>query len=130
LERQAILSREKPPNAWYVLDEAVLHRLVGGPEVMRKQLTLLAELATTSHIQIRILPYSSVTHAGLDGEFTLLRLGDGTEILYQEGPGLSQLIEDPGTVADCAARFDLVMGEALPRGASHQMLLKTLEDLT
>ncbi|HEV7936303.1 MAG TPA: helix-turn-helix transcriptional regulator, partial [Actinomadura sp.] len=56
IERQAILGRGEPPNAWYVLDEAVLHRLVGGQEVMRKQLTLLIELAMTSHIQIRILP--------------------------------------------------------------------------
>ncbi|MCW2898986.1 MAG: hypothetical protein JWO67_1251 [Streptosporangiaceae bacterium] len=130
LEQQAVLCGEDPPNAWFVLDEAVLHRPVGGSEVMREQLGRLAELGESPHIQVRILPFSSVTFAGLDGKFTVLRLADGTEILYQEGPGFGQLIEDAGAVADCAARFDLVMGEALPRGASHQMILKRLEELT
>ncbi|GAA2109003.1 helix-turn-helix domain-containing protein [Actinomadura alba] len=129
MEQQAILRAETPPYAWFVLDEAVLHRPFGGADVMREQLKLLAGLVTSPYVQVRILPFASMTYAGLDGKFTLLRLGDGTEILYQEGPGFSQLIEDPGTVGDCAARFDLVMGEALPRAASHQMLLRTLENL-
>ncbi|MBC6457120.1 helix-turn-helix domain-containing protein [Actinomadura sp. HBU206391] len=130
MEQQGIFRVERPPYAWFVLDEAVLHRPFGGQEVMREQLKLLAGLVVSPNVQVRILPFASTTYAGLDGKFTLLRLGDGTEILYQEGPGFSQLIEDPSTVADCAARFDLVMGEALPRSASQQMLLERLEDLT
>jgi transcriptional regulator with XRE-family HTH domain len=130
LERQAILQRETPPNAWFVLDEAVLHRPIGGPGVMRDQLKRLADLVESRHVQVRVVPFSSITFAGLDGKFTILRLPNGTEILYQEGPGFSQLIEDSDTVADCAVRFDLVMGEALPRGESHKMILRALEDLT
>src|SRR3954462_11313152 len=97
--RQAIFHRDIPPHAWFMLDEAVLQRPFGGPDVMREQLKLLAGLATSPYIQVRILPYSSTTFAGLDGKFTILRLGDGAEILYQEGPGLSQLIEDADIVA-------------------------------
>ena len=38
MERQAVLERERPPELWVVIDEAVLHRPVGGPYVMRDQL--------------------------------------------------------------------------------------------
>jgi hypothetical protein len=130
LERQAILHSGKPPHVSFVLDEAVLHRSAGGPEVMREQLARLADLAESAHVQVRILPFSAVTYAGLDGEFTLLRLGDGTEILYQEGPGIGQVIEESGMVTECAVRFDLVTGTALSHGESQKRIMKAVEDLT
>ena len=34
LKRQDLLSRPEPPAVWSVMDEAVLHRLVGGPAVI------------------------------------------------------------------------------------------------
>jgi transcriptional regulator with XRE-family HTH domain len=130
IERQQVLSKENPPTAWFVLDEAVLHRPFGGRKVMAEQLTWLAEFAESPHVQVRVLPFSSMTYAGLDGMFTLLRLANGDEVVYQEGPALSQLIDAPDIVADCAVRFDLVMGEALPRAESHKMILRALENLT
>jgi hypothetical protein len=78
---------------------------------------------------VRVLPFSSVTYAGLDGPFIILRLCDGTEILYQEGPGIGQVIEDADTVTNCAVRFDLIMGEALSRSESHNRIVKAVEDL-
>ncbi|HEX3957095.1 MAG TPA: DUF5753 domain-containing protein, partial [Trebonia sp.] len=38
LERQRILDREHPPELWVILDEMVLRRPIGGPEIMREQL--------------------------------------------------------------------------------------------
>jgi hypothetical protein len=32
MERQAILARDDPPMLWYVLDEGILHRMVGSAE--------------------------------------------------------------------------------------------------
>ncbi len=34
MERQTILTRDDPPMLWYVLDEGILHRVVGSAEVM------------------------------------------------------------------------------------------------
>jgi transcriptional regulator with XRE-family HTH domain len=130
LERQAILQKENPPKTLFVLDEAVLRRTVGGPEVMAEQLTQLVEFAKMPMVEVRILPFSSVTYAGLDGSFVILQLSERQEILYQEGPGIGQVIDAPDAVADCAVRFDLVMGEALPRGESLKMIQRALEDLT
>lgn len=45
MERQRVLTREDRPRLWAVLDEAVIRRAVGGPEVMREQLGHLTECA-------------------------------------------------------------------------------------
>ncbi|MEW2357658.1 helix-turn-helix transcriptional regulator [Spirillospora sp. NPDC029432] len=128
MEEQAILRREKPPKALFILDESTLHRPVGGPEVMSEQLDMLARFVDAQHIQVRILSFASVTYAGLDGSFTVLHLKDGGELLYQEGPGFGQLIDDAGLVDDSGVRFDLLMGEALPANESREMILRALED--
>ena len=43
--RQEILGRDDRPRLWAVIDEAVIHRVVGGVSVMRRQLRHLAETA-------------------------------------------------------------------------------------
>ena len=45
LRRQDLLARPQPPRIWAVMDEAVLRRPVGGPAVMRAQLSHLVEAA-------------------------------------------------------------------------------------
>lgn len=50
LDRQAILDRAGPPHVVTVLDEAVLHRLIGSPQIMADQLGFLAERATLAHV--------------------------------------------------------------------------------
>ena len=48
LTRQAILTRGNPPSFRVVLDEAVLHRMVGGPLIMGVQLERLTEVAASA----------------------------------------------------------------------------------
>src|SRR6266508_4073547 len=44
LARQAILTKDNPPSLHVVLDEAVLHHVIGSPDVLRDQLIRLVEL--------------------------------------------------------------------------------------
>jgi hypothetical protein len=45
LERQAILDRADPPDVVELIDESVLHRLIGSPQIMHEALVHLAELS-------------------------------------------------------------------------------------
>ncbi|TDC68787.1 XRE family transcriptional regulator [Actinomadura sp. GC306] len=129
--RQELLTRDNAPRMWFVLDEAVLRRPVGGPEVMYEQLATLIEVATTNpRIEIRMLPFSSVTYAGLDGSFFVLSLSGGVDVAYHEGPEISQLIEDGTTVAEYRVRFDLIMGESLRTGESLKLIQQYQEGYT
>lgn len=129
LNRQEIIARDDAPRMWFVLDEAVLRRPVGGPGVMRKQMVRLIEVVTSNpRVELRVLPFSSVTYAGLDGSFQVLSLPSGMDFGYHEGPELSQVIDDQIVVGEFRVRFELVMGESLRVGESLTMIEKILEE--
>ncbi len=69
--RQAILARERLPLK-VVVDEAALHRLVGGDDVMRRQMIRLQELNDRAEISIRVLPFSVGAHPAVTGPFSVL----------------------------------------------------------
>ncbi|TDD70345.1 XRE family transcriptional regulator [Actinomadura darangshiensis] len=126
--RQELLTRADAPRMWFVLDEAVLRRPVGGPGVMHEQLAMLVKAATTNPlVEIRVLPFTSVTYAGLDGSFFVVSLPGGVDVAYHEGPEISQLIDDGTTVAEYRVRFDLVMGESLRSDESLKLIQQTQE---
>jgi hypothetical protein len=56
LDRQEILDRPGPPDLVTVLDESVLHRLIGSPQVMADQLSYIAERAMLPHILVQVVP--------------------------------------------------------------------------
>ena len=71
LARQRIFDRPDPPNLWIVLDEAVLHRLIGTPKITYDQLIQLADVSMRSYICVQIVPADTGAHAGLAGSFYL-----------------------------------------------------------
>jgi transcriptional regulator with XRE-family HTH domain len=77
MNRQTLLSQDEPLDCRVVLDEAVLHRPVGGYAVMRRQLDHLCKVAGLPNVTLRVLPFSAGAHAGMDGTFTIL-LYDGS----------------------------------------------------
>lgn len=76
--RQSLLTQDDPLDLWVVLDEAVLHRPVGGRSVMRSQLEHLVVSAELPNVTLQVLPFAAGAHAGMDGTFSIL--------LYQEPP--------------------------------------------
>jgi transcriptional regulator with XRE-family HTH domain len=75
LGRQAVLDRpEDPLRLWVILDESVLHRMIGGPEVMAAQLDHLVKATERPQIQLQILPAvlpaTHGVHPALHGSFT------------------------------------------------------------
>lgn len=75
LARQAVLVREPPPQLAVVIDEAVLRRQVGGPDVMRRQLWRLIEASERPNITVQALPFAAGAHPGLAGSFEILTFG-------------------------------------------------------
>ncbi|MFF0722880.1 MULTISPECIES: helix-turn-helix transcriptional regulator [unclassified Micromonospora] len=70
MERQKILAKDDPPILRVVIDEGAVRRVVGGPEVLHRQIRLLVEHSTRSNVQVQLLPYS--TGLGFDGSFVIL----------------------------------------------------------
>lgn len=87
MARQAILTRDPAPTLWAILDEAVVRRPIGGPDVMRRQLLRLVEASELSMITIQVLPFAAGAHRGLTGSFMVLEFAGKTEdpLVYSEG---------------------------------------------
>jgi transcriptional regulator with XRE-family HTH domain len=113
--RQELLERPDRPEIYYVLDEAALHRSVGGKMVMRSQLRHLRDLAQEPHTSIRIIPFSAGAHTAMKGSFTILEFADWDEdVLYLETAGGSVTSrEDQQVISDYRVNFELLTAAAL-----------------
>ena len=74
LTRQRILTRDDPPRFEVVLDEAALHRMVGGRRVMADQLTKILATANLPNVVVQVLPYERGYHPAVESNFSILEL--------------------------------------------------------
>jgi transcriptional regulator with XRE-family HTH domain len=123
--RQAQLDRENPPQLSVLLNEAVLRRPVGGPEVMGAQVRHLAEMARRPNVTVRVLPFEAGAHPGMKGSFTLLGFPEGFDdmdcvYLENENGGIWQ--ERPGDIARYTEVFERLGKLALSQRKSVALL--------
>jgi len=71
LARQDVLRSDPPLELSAVLDEAVLRREVGGPDVMAGQLRRLREAAVLPQVRLQVLPFAAGAHIGVTGPFVI-----------------------------------------------------------
>jgi transcriptional regulator with XRE-family HTH domain len=126
MSRQSIFERPKPPSVSVVLDESVLHRLIGSPQVMHDQLVHLVELSQRPYLMIQVLPAANGANAGLGGAFNLAS-GDGTPGVLLTEAVEDQTTENRALVLKASDTFDLVRADALPRAASRALFLEAAE---
>jgi transcriptional regulator with XRE-family HTH domain len=72
MARQSLLSRPRAPHLGVILNEAALHRLVGGPEVMAEQFRHLLDVIQRGNVSVRVLPFAAGVHGGMASAFTVL----------------------------------------------------------
>ncbi|ASF06614.1 hypothetical protein NBRGN_078_00550 [Nocardia brasiliensis NBRC 14402] len=84
--RREILDIENGPALWAVLDEAVLHRPIGGRSVLRNQIRHLVTMSDKRNVTIQVLPYQAGGHPAAGSSFTMLRFTERElpDIVYLE----------------------------------------------
>jgi transcriptional regulator with XRE-family HTH domain len=84
------------PSATFVLDESVLLRRVGAPEIMRAQVAHLEELDSLPRISIKVVPFDAGVHDGMQVSFTIFEFDDeGPEhVVYLNQPGELVLVKN------------------------------------
>jgi transcriptional regulator with XRE-family HTH domain len=128
IERQTIFHRDAPPSLWAVLDEGVLRRRIGSAQTMRDQLMHMLEVSERSTITIQVVPAETGAHVGLLGAFFIAAFANAPSIVYLETPDQGQIKERPSAVAKISEIFDQMRSEALPRGASRDLIRKVAEE--
>ena len=130
LARQVILTRDEPPPPllWALIDEGVLHRPVAPAEVIRDQLARLMELSRRPNVTVQVLPYSAGGHTGLLGAFTIADLGGNEGTVNVEDITDGRVFEDPSMVSRVTLRYKSLQSEALPKGASRELIARVAEE--
>jgi transcriptional regulator with XRE-family HTH domain len=129
MERQRRNLEGNPPEIQVILDEAVIRRAVGGPEVMADQLRHLTGLP--ERCELRILPLRGSAHPGMLGPFWIFEFEPSisSPTVYVENRRV-QYLSDPATVENTIADFDEMWDRALSREASRAAILEAIEELS
>jgi transcriptional regulator with XRE-family HTH domain len=105
----------EPPRLWAILDEPIVHRPVGGLQVMRMQLEELIRAAESPVITIQVLPLSSGEHAGMDGSFSIHSFSDSADptVVYVGNAAKDDYLDEKIAIARYELIFDHLQAAAL-----------------
>lgn len=128
LERQ---HRDNPPRLWIVLDEAVLHRIVGSRDIMREQLKRVAEAAAQPGNDIQVLPFEAGEHGSMGSAFFILTFPDpgDTPCVYLETRAGSLYLEEIDEIRQYATLFDHLRATALGVRKSAELVSEAIRRL-
>ena len=130
MSRQSLLSQDDPPDFWVVLDEAVLHRPVGGTGVMRQQLVHLATVAELPNVTLQVLPFAAGAHAGMDGTFTILLYDESADqnFVFAANAAGGLFLEKDEELERYGFIFDFLRANALRPDESVSMIVKLAKE--
>jgi hypothetical protein len=122
MERQARVFGEDPPELWVILDEAVLHRVVGGQDVMRNQLKHL--VAMSHQINLQVVPFAHGGYPGTLGAFTIFGFPEKVHspVVYVEGPAGNLYMERDDDLRRCNAAYTHMTAAALSPPESRKLM--------
>ncbi|MFI6578535.1 helix-turn-helix domain-containing protein [Nocardiopsis sp. NPDC050513] len=131
MRRQELLTREHDPlRFWVVLEEVVLHRPVGGAQVLTEQLRhLLTVAADLPNVTVQIIPTAVGAHAGLAGSFSILEFEPSSpEVIYVDSHGGNLTLEKTRDLRRCKLLYDNLVADALSKRESTRLVEAALED--
>jgi transcriptional regulator with XRE-family HTH domain len=128
IARQAILHRPSPPHFWAVVDEAALHRPIGGNKVMREQVEHLLTLMSLPNVTLQVMPFRFGGHAGDGGAFTILRFPEPElpDVVYVEQMVSAYYLDKREYVERYATTMDRLTVDSQPPDVTRKTLQRIL----
>ncbi|MGH3875693.1 MAG: helix-turn-helix domain-containing protein [Actinophytocola sp.] len=131
LRRQELLANKEGLRAWYIIDEAALHRWIGGREVLMRQLVVLKEMTEWPNLSIRVVPHTVGMHPGLMRRSFMIfdfSADDEESIVNIEDPHKDKLIQvDQATNSEFVKRFQALEDVAADEAESGKLIDSALE---
>jgi transcriptional regulator with XRE-family HTH domain len=131
MKRQDLLAKPEAPNVWAILDETVLRRPVGGPEVMRAQFDRLTEVLDMPKVRIQIMRFGVGAHPGAFGPFHHFRFGfsELPDIVYTESLVGAVYVDRPDDVVSYLEVLDRMSVQAEPVARTRAILGELRKEL-
>ncbi|MFH8789453.1 helix-turn-helix domain-containing protein [Streptomyces roseoverticillatus] len=128
MERQELLKKTTTLFS-FVIHEAALRGMVGGPDVMKGQLNHLLEVGQLRNVSIQVLPMGQGAGPAISGPFSLLETADHRTYGYQEAQGASMLYTDLERVGDLIKRHSMIRMHALDAEESARLIRRVAGEL-
>lgn len=119
LRRFSVVMRKRPPELFSLIDECVLHRAVGGPDVLRRQLDHLLETVQRPNVTVRVLPNGCV---GFNSPFALLHLPRRSPVVFLENLTSSLFLEERSDVSVYLRALKHLASRALDESQSAELI--------
>lgn len=124
LKRQRVLHHTPYTIFSFILDEAVIERQTGGPEVTIELIDHLLACARLPNVDLQIMPRISPEHAGLGGPFCLLETEENDWFGYSEGQQTGQVVSNPKDISLLHQRYAKLRIQALNPRDSVGLLMR------
>jgi hypothetical protein len=125
MSRQKILNRPSAPRLWAVVDESVLHRPIGGRQIMLAQFDHLLEMTRQPLVTLQVVPFALSGYAA-EAPFTMLRFGEPElpDLVYIEHLAGALYLDKRDEVELYSRVFDRLTVDALTPDRTRQLLAK------
>lgn len=129
--QRRLYADEDPLKLYMVIDEAVLHRPVGGAKVMRGQLARLLADSRRPNIALRVLPFSIGAHRSVAGSFEVLAFADADDkdLVYIEGHTGDLYLEKEHDVQVYEEIFDVLVAQCLTADQSAALIVDVMKEI-
>ncbi len=129
-QRQKILLGPQAPKMWAIIDEAVLHRPLGGERVLRDQIGHLLEMTAQPNVSVQVVPFHKSGSAA-ESAFTLLRFAEPElpNVAYVEHVAGALYVEKFEEVEIYSRAMDGLAVSAETPDGSRQLLAKLRADI-
>jgi transcriptional regulator with XRE-family HTH domain len=111
--RDVLIKQRQAPRYLAFVDLSVLHKIIGGRQVMAEQIRHMIEMAALPNVEIRIVPLDSGWHPGLAGSFILLETPDLGPIVHLENLVSGQFLHERSDVNAYLRAVDMLLEVAL-----------------
>jgi transcriptional regulator with XRE-family HTH domain len=127
MKRQKFLmEREDPPQLFFVLDEAVIRRLMGDDATGQDQLDRLVAAAKRPGVSVEIVPSSIGLYSGMGENFTHLSFSDPNDddVLYFESAREAIFSQDEEEISIYRELFEHVRDRSIGSDESLKYLIR------
>ncbi|WP_371797969.1 helix-turn-helix domain-containing protein [Streptomyces albidoflavus] len=122
LERQELLAARPNTSFSFLIEQAVLERQLGGPQVTSALIDNLLTQGRRRNVEILVMALKQHDHSGIDGQMYLAETSSNSWFGYVEGHDSSTLMADPKVVSSMLQRYGKMRSQALSHEATVGLL--------
>lgn len=126
--RRDAITRSNPVPFVALIGEAALRQVIGDRAVMAEQLRWLLDMAERTNVDVRVLPYSSGWHPGLEGPFLLIE-GEPTPVVQLEARGSVLFLHEKEDVSAYRDAIETVLAVAMSPATTTKLIAEIATEL-